>query len=365
LFACLAAYVLISGISQQHVEAQITQAGKPAKCNCVIFRLDDIQDSWLHSAQIKVMNLFITKNQSLSLGIIMNATGSNELIIQKIKEGQNKGLFDLDIHGWNHVNYAQLSEQEQKKTLDLAKSKMQTLFSTESDVFIPPYDTFNNSTLVAMADSGIKILSATSESANDNRFIWSPSVSSEPYSILQFPSVASFMIEGNNAWQKVSNSALLNLINIGITKRGYAVIELHPQNFVKTENGKFVDIIDDSQVSNLSTLIDSILIKKIRITTFENIVGTSPALASPALASPALASPALASPALASPALASPAPTSPALASPAPTSPALASPAPTSPAPAIPEFGQVASIVLMISIISIIIVSSKTRFLKL
>ena len=252
------------------------QIEKQSICNCVIFRLDDVHDNWLHLAQIQVMNIFLSKDQRLSVGIVMNATGSDQLVLQKIMEGQSKGLFELAIHGWNHVDYTKMSESEQKKTLDLANNKMQTLFGIRSNVFTPPYGTFNNSTLVAMSDSGIKIISATTGSVNDNRFIWSPSVLSEPYSILQFPEAAGFMSETNGVWQKVSNSAILNSINNGITEKGYAVVVLHPQNFVKTENGQLVDVIDSNQVSNLSNLIDSILAKNIRITTFENIVGSDP-----------------------------------------------------------------------------------------
>ena len=252
------------------------QTGKQPACNCVIFRLDDIHDNWLRSAQIEVMNLFLSKDQSLSLGIVMNATGSDGQILQKIKEGQGKGLFELGIHGWNHVDYTKLSEQDQKKTLDLANNKMQTLFGVKSNVFIPPYGTFNNSTLVAMSNLGIGILSAGSSSTTDNRFIWNPSVSSEPYSILQFPGTTGFMDEPNGTWHQISNSVILDSVNYNIAKRGYAIVVLHPQNFVKTVNGKQVDVIDNSQVSNLSSLIDSILAKKIRITTFENIAVSDP-----------------------------------------------------------------------------------------
>ena len=276
MLACIASYVLISGISQQYVEAQIMQTGKQPACNCVIFRLDDIHDNWLRSAQIQVMNLFLSKDQSLSVGIVMNATGSDGQILQKIKEGQGKGLFELAIHGWNHVDYTKLSEQDQEKTLALANNKMQTLFGVKSNIFIPPYGTFNNSTLIAMSNVGIGILSAGSSHTNDNRFIWNPSVSSEPYSILQFPDTTGFMDERNGTWQNVSNSVILDSVNNSIAKRGYAIVVLHPQNFVRMVNGQLVDTIDNSQVSNLSSLIDSILAKKIHITTFENIAVSDP-----------------------------------------------------------------------------------------
>lgn len=37
-----------------------------SKCNCIVFRLDDIQDYWLNSVQSAVMELFMSKGQNLS-----------------------------------------------------------------------------------------------------------------------------------------------------------------------------------------------------------------------------------------------------------------------------------------------------------
>ena len=87
------------------------------QCKCVVFRLDDVQGDWIENAQLAPMNLFISKNQSLTLGLIMNPVGNDTKVINKIHEGQEKGLFELALHGWNHVNYTTLSAQEQKDTL--------------------------------------------------------------------------------------------------------------------------------------------------------------------------------------------------------------------------------------------------------
>ena len=79
-----------------------------------MFRFDDIQDSWLDDVQVAMLNLFISKNQSVTLGVIMNYVGNDSKIINKVREGDKKGLFELALHGWNHVDYTKLSEQEQK-----------------------------------------------------------------------------------------------------------------------------------------------------------------------------------------------------------------------------------------------------------
>ena len=63
-------------------------------CNCVVFRMDDIQDRWPLNGQLTVMDLFISKNQSLSVGAIMNEIGNDSKIINKVREGDKKGLFE-------------------------------------------------------------------------------------------------------------------------------------------------------------------------------------------------------------------------------------------------------------------------------
>ena len=59
------------------------------------------------------MNLFMSKGQPLSLGIIMNGTQDIEQDIEKVAEGAKNGSFELGIHGWNHEDFTELSKSEQ------------------------------------------------------------------------------------------------------------------------------------------------------------------------------------------------------------------------------------------------------------
>jgi polysaccharide deacetylase len=53
-----------------------------------------------------------------------------------------------------------MSEKAQENSLYRANEKMQKLFGNRSDIFIPPHDSFNNSTLKAMKQVGLKLLSS-------------------------------------------------------------------------------------------------------------------------------------------------------------------------------------------------------------
>ena len=139
-----------------------------ASCNCVVFRMDDIQDYWLNSAQTAVMDLFLIKNQTLSLGLIMNSVGNDTKIIDKIKEGVSKGLFEPGIHGWDHIDYTNLTEKEQKESLLKSNKKMQQIFGEKSLIFIPPLSVFNNQTLNSMMELGINVIS--SDIPEENKF---------------------------------------------------------------------------------------------------------------------------------------------------------------------------------------------------
>lgn len=106
-----------------------------ASCNCVVFRLDDVQDDFVDSAQVAAMNIFIERNQSLFLGIIMNDIGKDLRITGKVGEGSQIGLFEMGIHGWDHIDCTNLSESEQRVSLSMANEKMNSIFGNTSDIF--------------------------------------------------------------------------------------------------------------------------------------------------------------------------------------------------------------------------------------
>ena len=80
----------------------------------------------------------------------MNQIHDDTNIYQKINEGYKKGLFEIGIHGWDHVDYTKLTENEQRLSLLKANQKMYTLFGNYSKIFIPPFNLFDNATMSAM-----------------------------------------------------------------------------------------------------------------------------------------------------------------------------------------------------------------------
>src|SRR5574337_8594 len=244
-------------------------------CNCIIFRLDDVNSNLLPTVQLAIMNEFISKNQSLSLGLIMHNIDLDSAITGKIKEGVQKGLFELDVHGWDHVAYTQLSKEEQLGTLQQANDKMNIIFGHYSQTFIPPYNKFDGDTISVLKSSGIRIISSDTSTDKTNYFIADGVNQSKSNDVLyHLPSVATFKNDnGNGTWIKVPIQTILARSDNAINKYGYAVVLLHPQNFAKMENGVYVAVVDEHEIKYLSSLIDSIKSQDLKITTSTNAVG--------------------------------------------------------------------------------------------
>lgn len=276
LLNCGSYLVSISANAQvENSPASNTYQSTRSLCKCVIFRLDDVNSEYLVKTQLNIMDEFISKNQSISLGLIMHRVDPASALVEKIKEGKQKGLFELDLHGWDHVDYAQLSTEEQLGTLQQANDKMTTIFGQHSQVFIPPYNKFDGDTIGVLRSVGVRIFSADTSADRASYFVANGVNASRTNLVLyHLPAVTSFKNDnGNGTWIKIPIQTILNEADRSINKYGYAVILLHPQNFAKMENNEFVDIVDENEIRDLSSLMDSIKSQNLQITTFASVVG--------------------------------------------------------------------------------------------
>jgi peptidoglycan/xylan/chitin deacetylase (PgdA/CDA1 family) len=286
--------MLVQPPASQIVFPQKETEGSPqTSCNCVAFRLDDVQDTFVDAAQVAAMEIFISKGQPLSLALIMNYIGNDATIVDKVVQGSKMGIFELGIHGWNHVDYTKLSASEQNKTLDIANNKMKSLFGNISQIFVPPYGYFNNDTLRVMNAQGIKILSATLSSEinfDKGRSIinypgerasnlsgMSVKVNNDVEAPLPFhvPGLVSYKEYENGRPIKNPVGNMMKSVNENIEKYGYSVIILHPQDFAYQDaNSNISDEnrVNSTELNELSQVIDVLSSENKRITTLSEIV---------------------------------------------------------------------------------------------
>ena len=283
---CLSVTLIISSsiIPSRSFSQETGAMNTAVQCNCVVFRMDSIQDYWIEQGQVTPMDLFISKNQSLSLGLVMNAVGNDPKILNKIRDGSSRGgLFELAINGWNHTDYTNLSQKEQEYSLNLSNQKMQMLFGNTSDIFMPPEGSFNTATINAMNTLDLKILNSpmyAEDNFNQGKSIFiadSKIANKANEEVFHLPSTISFKEYLGDKWIKNSVENILSNITQNLEEYGYAVIALSPQDFMKVDaNGILTNTLNEDEVKDLSRLIDSILSRNIKITSFSKIAGIEP-----------------------------------------------------------------------------------------
>ena len=249
-------------------------------CNCVIFRLDDVQDNYHDQSQLALMNFFLEKNQSLSLGLIANLFGNDSSILNEVRKGFDAGTFELASHGWNHENFSKLSEHTQTDLLNKSVEKIHKVFGTRTTIFIPPFFEFNNATLDAMQHLGINIISSSDTTYLDRN--QSHLVANITYSnytgndkILHFPSTVDYSKLVGGQWNTKPVEKLLTMINNSISTHGYAIVTTHPQEFIIIKNGVVTDTLNATKLNDLHKLVNTIIDRNISLITFHKLANMS------------------------------------------------------------------------------------------
>jgi predicted deacetylase len=256
--------------------------------------MDDIADYGVNNVQIAVMNYFISKNLPFTASIIVSrlANSSNLSVFHKVEEGVNKGLFELAIHGYRHINHTLLSREEQDNDFSKAKGRLEYLFGKRVGVFIPPYNNFNLHTIEALSDLNITLISSSPDReqttfnpyklktlvvTNDSKLQVSkvsdqkPLVYHAPYTFSVFALHRERQLFGDDLVQEA-----LRQINEGIANDGYAQVRLHPFDFaVSGAEGTLLNQVDNNRFQEMTKIIDNLLERNIRIASFKDILSSA------------------------------------------------------------------------------------------
>jgi predicted deacetylase len=252
--------------------------------------MDDMQDYGVTNVQLATMDYFISKNLPFTASIIVGglANSSNLKVFHKIKEGVDKNLFEIAIHGYRHINHSRLTYEEQESDFRKASGKLEYLFGKKADIFIPPYNEFNLHTIEAMSDLNISVLSTSSYKeqtvanpykiqtlvVTNNSKLEVSRISDQKASVYHAPRYASLLnlhengLSGDGLVQEV-----LRLSLNSIADHGFASIRLHPGDFSQDDaiSGKTINGVDNIKFQVLTKIVDSLAERNIRIASFKDI----------------------------------------------------------------------------------------------
>lgn len=146
----------------------------------IVFRYDDYQmiPSTINDS---VLNIFRRNNIPLCLGIIPYDT-NNKVIYQIDNEKLNdlrlsieKGEIEIALHGYNHLNhlviphfrrvsyseFATINPEIQYEKIAKGKRTLDSLFEINTNIFIPPFNTYDRNTLKVLVDLNFEIISGS------------------------------------------------------------------------------------------------------------------------------------------------------------------------------------------------------------
>ena len=238
-------------------------------CNCVAFRLDDVQDYWLNDVQIKIMETFENKNTPLTIGILANAFGNDQKITGIVKDKLNDNKIDLEIatKGMGLTPFTDLDKSEQNENLKESLDMIETILDQRPTIFIPPNNKFNSDTLEVLIENNITHISSSLQNGDSPPFEFSNQM------VYRFPLIASTgeFNPAKNIFEGIPSDQTIFKLTQGINNHGFAVISLQPQEFSIIENSTYTNVVNYEQINELVKLIDGINEKGYKIVTIGKI----------------------------------------------------------------------------------------------
>ena len=220
-------------------------------CNCVSFRLDDVQDYWLAETQIEIIDLFSEKNIPLTVGVIGSIIGTDERITNSLKENLDENNIEIANHSWNNDILKNLDEKTQEEFISKTNERIFEVYGVTPVSFIPPENKFNEKTISILKKIGFTHISAH---IVENDF---PQIHENSFSNVPAVTETAILLKPSLKWQLQDIEKIKNDISQSISENGYAVIMMHPQEFSLNAIGEY-DVPNKQTISNLSLLLDNV-----------------------------------------------------------------------------------------------------------
>jgi len=240
---------------------------QPKNCNCVAFRLDDIQDFYLTLGQKTVMDTFASFNAPLTLGIIAGSFGLdiNQFIyVLNAINTPSKGI-DVALNGWLHEDWTTLSLANQTALLTQSVTHLQSLINRRAQTFVPPFNRWNADLISALKTGGFDVFSA------------SVALDPPPYdtvnpSVWRFPYLATTGVQGATNVYGSTSEKVISDIRSQIANFGYAVVLVQPMEFLQwTGTAYDPNNVNATSVNMLSDVLSNVTKSGITITTLRGI----------------------------------------------------------------------------------------------
>ena len=235
-------------------------------CECVSFRLDDVQDYWLNNVQLNLLNIFSENKVPLTVGIIANSFGEDTAMTETIKNKLAHKEITIANHGLDSTPFTLFDKAKQDSMLKESSNKIYDELHVIPKIFIPPQNRFNDVTETVLMENGFAYLSASmlSDSAPFP-------LKNQP--LYRFPELATTgdYVPSQNRILGVSSEKTFSDTLKALEEHGFAVITIHPQEYAVFQGGEYLNEVNQDQINELKSLIEKIKNKNIQMVSLDEI----------------------------------------------------------------------------------------------
>lgn len=206
----------------------------PTGERAVVIRIDDIQDYGQPSPYAQpekaLLQYHIRQNIPAFIAIISSRFEKDPQLIDQIKEGIQKEIFTVGIHGWHHEIFSNLSRTIQDDKMRYGKNKLEAILGVRILAFVPPYDKYNYDTIEALRRNGLTLISSSTYEGDVPR---------EDGGIVFMPRTVTTaeVVSQTDSWVQLPLDSMIEQIKNSWSSYGVAVIVIHPRQFV-SENSE-------------------------------------------------------------------------------------------------------------------------------
>ena len=140
-----------------------------------------------------------------------------------------------------------------------SNEQIEKVLGVEPSVFVAPYNRINEDTLAALGATSIRTMTANVTEMNPP-FVRNVTGPAGPVAIYHFPATAKTgdLNADDTEWLGSSHTETMAEIEDSISKYGYSVVMMHPQEFSLRQGTTFQNEVDRDQLRELELLLDSV-----------------------------------------------------------------------------------------------------------
>jgi peptidoglycan/xylan/chitin deacetylase (PgdA/CDA1 family) len=246
-----------------------TEDIKPVKegipnCNCVAFKIVNVEDYWLNDVQNNLISTFSDNEIPVTVSILGKFFGADPKVVdflkQKIQDKNNQ--LTVAIGGWESADHSLYSTEEQSSSIKQTNKQLSTIFGFDSNIFSPPFGKFNNSTLDVLKQNNISYISSVISTD-------SPNLKSTPIHIPETSYIPN-LLEDNQSLNGTVVEKVLAKIQAQQKQYGYALVSMQPSDFA-VKDGEFKNQVNKDRIQILEELISHLKENNIKIVSLTDI----------------------------------------------------------------------------------------------